>query len=99
MAFKVTEVLADLILMAPSEDQGTMIADILRNLGQLVLEKNGEMEDEGQSGRRKGFERRDRTPALIRIASFPSLLRKNRPRSRWFYRLSQVQWHPCRAIY
>jgi hypothetical protein len=54
-----------------------MIADILRYLGQLVLEKNGEMEDEGQSGRRKGFERRDRTPAppaLIRIASFPSLL-------------------------
>ena len=74
VAFKVTEVLADLILMAPSEDQGTMIADILRNLSQLVLEKNGEMEDEGQSGRRKGFERRDRTPALIRIASFPSLL-------------------------
>jgi hypothetical protein len=73
VAFKVTEVLADLILMAPSEDQGTMIPDILRNLGQLVLEKNGEIEDEGQSGRRKGFKRRDRTPALIRIAFFPSL--------------------------
>jgi hypothetical protein len=71
VAFKVTEVLADLILMAPSEDQRTMI--LLRNLGQLVLEKNGEIEDEGQSGRRKGFKRRDRTPALIRIAFFPSL--------------------------
>jgi hypothetical protein len=53
IAFKVTEVLADLILMAPPEDQGTMIADILRNLGQLVLDKNGEAEDEGQSGRRR----------------------------------------------
>ena len=31
IAFKVTEVLADLILMVPPEDQGTMIADILRN--------------------------------------------------------------------
>ncbi|MGA7452443.1 MAG: hypothetical protein WBW73_14540, partial [Rhodoplanes sp.] len=40
VAFKVTDVLADLILITPSEDQGTMIADILRNLG---LE-NGEME-------------------------------------------------------
>jgi hypothetical protein len=53
IAFKVTEVLADLILMVPPEDQGTMIADILRNLGQLVLGKNEEAEDEGQSGRRR----------------------------------------------
>ena len=27
------------------------MADILRNLGQLVLDKEGEAEDEGQSGR------------------------------------------------
>jgi len=53
IAFKVTEVLADLILMASPENQGMLIADILRNLGQLVLEKNGEAEDEGQSGRRR----------------------------------------------
>jgi hypothetical protein len=53
IAFKVTEVLADLILMVPPEDQGAMIADILRNLGQLVLDKNGGAEDEGQSGRRR----------------------------------------------
>ena len=53
IAFKVTEVLADLILMVPPEDQGTMIADILRNLGQLVLGKNEEAEDEGQSGQRR----------------------------------------------
>jgi hypothetical protein len=49
IAFKVTEVLADLILTAPPEDQGTMIADVLRNLGHFVLEKKGEVEDEGQS--------------------------------------------------
>ena len=53
VAFKVTEVLADLILMAPPEDQGRLTADILRNLGQFVLEKNGDVEDEGQSGRRR----------------------------------------------
>jgi hypothetical protein len=53
IAFKVTEVLADLILMVPPEDQGTMIADILKNFGHLVLDKNGEAEDEGQSGRRR----------------------------------------------
>jgi hypothetical protein len=53
VAFKVTEVLADLVLMAPPEEQGTMIADILRNLGQLVLDKNGEAEDEGQSEQRR----------------------------------------------
>ena len=53
IAFKVTEVLADLVLMAPPEDQGRLIADILRNLGQLVLEKDGETEDEEQSGRRR----------------------------------------------
>jgi hypothetical protein len=53
VAFKVTEVLADLILMAPPEDQGMMIADILRNLGQIVLDKNREAESEGQSGRRR----------------------------------------------
>ena len=53
IAFKVTEVLADLVLMAPPEEQGSMIADILRNFGQLVLDKSGEAEDEGQSGRRR----------------------------------------------
>jgi hypothetical protein len=39
--------------MASPENQGMLIADILKNLGQLVLEKNGEVEDEGQSGRRR----------------------------------------------
>ena len=39
IAAKVTEVLADLILMAPPEDQSTLMADILANLGSFVLEK------------------------------------------------------------
>ena len=37
---KVTEVLADLILMAPVDDQSKLMADILANLGSFVLEKN-----------------------------------------------------------
>jgi hypothetical protein len=48
ITFKVTEVLADLILMAPPTDQGMLIADILRNLGQFVLDRNEEA-DAGQS--------------------------------------------------
>jgi hypothetical protein len=74
-------VLADLILMAPSEDQGTMIADILRNLGQLVLEKDGEMEDEGQSAvakvSRGEIERQHSSELPPFQVSFT--LRKNRP--------------------
>jgi hypothetical protein len=39
VAAKVTEVLADLILMAPPADQSALMADILSNLGRFVLEK------------------------------------------------------------
>ena len=39
VAAKVTEVLADLILMAPPDEQSTLMADILANLGSFVLEK------------------------------------------------------------
>ena len=38
-AAKVTEVLADLILMAPPDEQSMLMADILANLGSFVLEK------------------------------------------------------------
>jgi hypothetical protein len=41
IAAKVTEVLADLILMAPPDDQSKLMADILANLGSFVLEKKG----------------------------------------------------------
>lgn len=39
---KVTEVLTDLILMAPPNDQSALMADILANLGGFLLEKEAE---------------------------------------------------------
>ena len=42
VAAKVTEVLADLILMAPPDEQSMLMADILANLGSFLLEKKEE---------------------------------------------------------
>ena len=42
IAAKVTEVLADIILMAPPDEQSILMADILANLGSFVLEKREE---------------------------------------------------------
>jgi len=42
IAAKVTEVLADLILMAPPDEQVMMMADVVANLGGMVLEKSRE---------------------------------------------------------
>ena len=39
IAAKVTEVLADVILMAPADEQSTLMADTLANLGSFLLEK------------------------------------------------------------
>jgi hypothetical protein len=39
IAAKVTEVLADLILLAPPDERTTLMADVIANLGQFVLEK------------------------------------------------------------
>jgi hypothetical protein len=39
---KVAEVLADLILLAPPAERGTLMADILANLGGFVLQKGEE---------------------------------------------------------
>ncbi len=39
IAAKVAEVLADLILMAPADEQSNLIADVLANLGSFLLEK------------------------------------------------------------
>jgi hypothetical protein len=39
---KVTEVLADLILMAPPDKQSMLMADTLANLGSFLLEKKEE---------------------------------------------------------
>jgi hypothetical protein len=47
VAAKVTESLADLILLVPVADQSMMMADILANLGHFVLEKSGA---DGESG-------------------------------------------------
>jgi hypothetical protein len=51
IAAKVTEVLADLILLAPPEERGTLIADVLVNLGEFVLQK-------GENGTREPNPRR-----------------------------------------
>jgi hypothetical protein len=40
IAAKVTEVLADLILMAPPDEQTMLMADVVANLGGMVLEKS-----------------------------------------------------------
>jgi hypothetical protein len=39
IAARVTEVLADLILMAPPNEQTMLMADVVANLGGMVLEK------------------------------------------------------------
>ena len=54
VASKVTEVLADLILMAPPADRSMLMADIIANLGQFVLEKNEEAVEQAQTARRLG---------------------------------------------
>jgi hypothetical protein len=50
IAAKVTEVLADLILMAPPDEQCMMMADVVANLGGMVIEKS--QEAAGNSPRR-----------------------------------------------
>jgi hypothetical protein len=44
IAAKVTEVLADLILMAPPDDQAKLMADVLANFGSFVLEKKEDVD-------------------------------------------------------
>jgi hypothetical protein len=52
IASKVTEVLADLILMVPSADRAMLMADVLANLGQFVLQKTEEAEETGAASPR-----------------------------------------------
>ena len=42
IAARVTEVLADLVLMAPPDARLALMADVLANLGGMVLEKSQE---------------------------------------------------------
>ncbi len=44
LAARMTESLADLILLAPQADQSKLMADVLANLGQAFLEKSGAIE-------------------------------------------------------
>ena len=44
IAAKVTEVIADLVLIAAPEDRATLLADIIANLGHMVLEKGEQPE-------------------------------------------------------
>ena len=44
LAARMTESLADLILLAPEADHSKLMADILANLGQAYLEKSGAVE-------------------------------------------------------
>jgi hypothetical protein len=51
IAAKVTEVLADLILLAPAADRGMLMADVLANLGEFVLQKGDETTGEANPRR------------------------------------------------
>ncbi len=51
IAAKVTEVLADLILMTPPEERSLLMADVIQNLGGMVLEKGEADSSEQQPGR------------------------------------------------
>jgi hypothetical protein len=50
IASKITEVLADLILLAPPDEQAMLLAAVVANLGGMVLEKS--QEDDPNSPRR-----------------------------------------------
>ncbi len=51
LAARMTESLADLILLAPQADQSKLMADVLANLGQTFLEKSGAIEPDESSSR------------------------------------------------
>jgi hypothetical protein len=53
IAAKVTEVLADLVLSATPEDRTALLADVIANLGHLVLEKSEEIESGSVAGEAK----------------------------------------------
>jgi hypothetical protein len=51
LAARLTESLADLILLAPPGEQSKLMADVLMSLGQVYLEKSGAIETD-ESNRR-----------------------------------------------
>ena len=52
VAANVTQVLADLILMAPQEERTMLLADVLANLGGMLLQKSQEDADPTNPRRR-----------------------------------------------
>jgi hypothetical protein len=64
IAAKVTEVLADLILMVSPEDRTTLMADVVANLGQFILEKSGEELNPAQPIGSRGRHWRNKTVRL-----------------------------------
>jgi hypothetical protein len=55
---KVTEVLADLVLIAAPEDRAALLADVIANLGHMVLEKTEQPETGEGSGSSEAKPRR-----------------------------------------
>jgi hypothetical protein len=52
VAANVTQVLADLILMAPPDEQAMLMADVLANLGGMLLQKSQDDADPTNPRRR-----------------------------------------------
>ncbi len=53
IAAKVTEVLADLVMTVVREDRTALLADVIANLGHMVLEKSEQPESGGESRPRR----------------------------------------------
>ncbi len=49
IAAKVTEVMADLVIMADPQDRAALLADVVANLGHFVLEKSEQPQGAGGS--------------------------------------------------
>lgn len=49
IAAKVTEVLADLVIMADPQDRAALLADVIANLGHIVLEKTDQPQGVGST--------------------------------------------------
>jgi hypothetical protein len=48
IAAKVTEVLADLVLMVTPDERTALLADVIANLGHLIIEKSEQLQTTGE---------------------------------------------------
>ncbi len=53
IAAKVTEVLADLVIMADPQDRASLLADVIANLGHIILEKTDQPQGGGEARPRR----------------------------------------------